>query len=62
MLFDLIQYNRGRMVAGTPDVVKAQLTAIAENAGVDEIIATTITEKFEDRVRSYELLAEVFGL
>ena len=57
-----IQYNRGRMVAGTPDVVKAQLTAIAENAGVDEIIATTITEKFEDRVRSYELLAEVFGL
>lgn len=57
-----IRYNRGRMVAGTPEVVKAQLTAIAQSAGVDEIVATTITEKFEDRVRSYELLAEAFGL
>jgi luciferase family oxidoreductase group 1 len=57
-----ILHNRGRMVAGTPAVVRAQLTAIAQNAGVEEIVATTITEKFEDRVRSYELLAEAFNL
>ena len=57
-----IEYNRGRMITGTPEVVKSRLLSLADETGVPEIIVTTITERFEDRVRSYELLAEAFGL
>jgi alkanesulfonate monooxygenase SsuD/methylene tetrahydromethanopterin reductase-like flavin-dependent oxidoreductase (luciferase family) len=49
-------------VSGTPGQVHAQLTAMAAECGVDEITAVTITADFQDRVRSYELLAEAFEL
>jgi luciferase family oxidoreductase group 1 len=55
-----MQRNTGRMIAGTPDQVKAQLLELAETCQVDEIMAVTITHSFEDRLRSYELLAEMF--
>jgi glutamyl/glutaminyl-tRNA synthetase len=35
---------------------------MAAECGVDEITAVTITADFQDRVRSYELLAEAFEL
>ena len=54
--------NHNRVVSGTPEQVHAQLTAIAADYEVDEIAAVTITADFEARLRSYELLAEVFGL
>jgi luciferase family oxidoreductase group 1 len=57
-----IHVNRGRMVTGTPGPVKAQLEEIAARAGVEELVVTTITQHFEDRLRSYELLAAAFGL
>lgn len=57
-----IRYNSNRMVAGTPEQVKAQLTELAGEYGVDEIIAVTITYDFRDRLRSYELLAQTFEL
>jgi luciferase family oxidoreductase group 1 len=57
-----IRYNRGRMVTGTAGPVKKQLETIAAAAGVGELVVTTITEHFEDRLRSYELLAAAFGL
>jgi luciferase family oxidoreductase group 1 len=57
-----IRYNRNRIIAGTPDTVKAQLTDLAAEYGVDEIVVVTITHDFADRVRSYELLAEAFDL
>jgi luciferase family oxidoreductase group 1 len=59
---DRIRYNRQRVVAGNPEMVKNRLTQLAESYNVDEIIAVTITEDFADRLRSYELLAEMFGL
>ncbi|MEO8887426.1 MAG: LLM class flavin-dependent oxidoreductase [Mucilaginibacter sp.] len=59
---DRIRYNRQRVVAGTPAMVKERLTNLAESYGIDEIIAVTITENFEDRLRSYELLAQLFEL
>ena len=55
-----IWYNRKRVIAGTPDRVKTRLTQLAEEYNVDEIIAVTITEHFEDRLQSYKLLAEMF--
>jgi luciferase family oxidoreductase group 1 len=59
--FHLAQ-NRGRVVSGTPEQVHAQFTKMAADYAVDEITAVTITANFQDRLRSYELLAEAFEL
>jgi luciferase family oxidoreductase group 1 len=57
---DRIRYNRQRVVAGSPEMVKMRLSQLAESYAIDEIMAVTITEDFDDRMRSYELLAELF--
>jgi luciferase family oxidoreductase group 1 len=57
-----LAHNNNRVVSGTPEQVHAQFTKIAADYGVDEITAVTITADFEDRRRSYELLAEAFEL
>jgi luciferase family oxidoreductase group 1 len=57
-----IQYNRKRVITGTPAAIKQKLAALAESYDVDEIIAVTITERFDDRLTSYRLLAEVFEI
>jgi luciferase family oxidoreductase group 1 len=54
--------NRARSVIGTPDVVREKLEGLAQEFDVDEIVISTFTERIEDRLRSYELLAELFGL
>ncbi|RVU01784.1 LLM class flavin-dependent oxidoreductase [Mucilaginibacter limnophilus] len=59
---DRIAYNSKRVITGTPDQIKAKLTTLADEYDVDELMIVTITEEFEDRLRSYELLAEVFGM
>ncbi len=59
---DRIRYNRQRVVAGSPKMVTNRLTQLAESYDVDEIIAVTIAEDFNDRKRSYELLADSFWL
>ncbi|MBM9500196.1 LLM class flavin-dependent oxidoreductase [Leptospira sp. 201903071] len=58
----VILQNRGRMVAGTPDRVKEEILQIVEEYDVDEVVLTTITYDFEDRLRSYRLLANAFNL
>ena len=55
-------HNRKRVIAGTPVQLKEKLTKLAEEYDVEEIIAVTITEDFGDRLESYRLLAEQFGL
>jgi len=57
-----LAHNRGRVVSGTPEQVHQQLTGLAAACGVDEVAAVTITADFQDRLRSYELLAEAFEL
>lgn len=57
-----IRNNSGRIVSGTPDQVKAELSALASAFEVDEIILTTMTYSQQDRLRSFELLSEAFGL
>lgn len=57
-----INSNRERMVSGTPEQVKRQLQEMAAEYEVDELVVITITHNFEDRLRSYELLAEAFEL
>ncbi|MCD6068070.1 MAG: Luciferase-like monooxygenase [Bacteroidetes bacterium] len=57
-----IHNNRGRIVSGTPDNVRKQLMALANEFRASEIIVTTMTWSHADRLRSFELLAAEFGL
>jgi luciferase family oxidoreductase group 1 len=57
---DRINYNRQRVITGKPAEMKIKLTRLAADYDVDEIIAVTITEDFEDRLKSYQLLADIF--
>jgi luciferase family oxidoreductase group 1 len=57
-----IRFNQGRIVSGTQDQVKKQLTSLAKETGVEEIMVTTMTHSQKDRLRSFELIAASFGL
>src|SRR5436190_10529610 len=51
-----------RLVLGTPDRVRAELEAVAADYGAEEVIVVSITFDHEARRRSYELIADAFGL
>jgi len=51
-----------RMVCGTPEQVRARLEERVQRYVADELMLVTITHEHAARVRSYELLAEAFGL
>jgi luciferase family oxidoreductase group 1 len=51
-----------RSIVGTPGSVRERLLALAEAHGAEELVVVTITYDFQSRQRSYELLADAFGL
>ena len=51
-----------RAVIGSPEQVRAGLEAVAAEYGADELLVLTITHDHAARQRSYELIAEAFGL
>ncbi|MEI2618681.1 MAG: LLM class flavin-dependent oxidoreductase [Thermomicrobiales bacterium] len=57
-----IKANRDRFTIGSPATVKAKILALAEETGADEVMITTSVHSHAARVRSYELIAEAFGL
>ena len=57
-----VKANRSRNIIGNPEQVKESLEGIAQEFGVEEIVVLTITHDFKARLRSYQLLAEVFNL
>jgi luciferase family oxidoreductase group 1 len=57
-----IERNRRRSFFGAPEQVKAHLTELAAQFGVEELVILTITHDPAARLRSYELLAQAFGL
>ena len=57
-----VMLNRPRVIFGKPREVKERLAALANDYGVDEVMMVTITDTFEARLRSYELVAREFGL
>ncbi len=57
-----IQQNRQRLIFGTPDKVKAQIEEMATRYDVEEFIILSNCYEFSARIRSYELIAEAFGL
>jgi alkanesulfonate monooxygenase SsuD/methylene tetrahydromethanopterin reductase-like flavin-dependent oxidoreductase (luciferase family) len=58
----IVSGARSRSIVGTPEQVRDRLLDLGGQAGADEFVVLTITHDFAARVRSYELLAEVFGL
>jgi luciferase family oxidoreductase group 1 len=51
-----------RMVLGSPETVRAGLETIAGEYGAGEVILVTVTHSYAARKRSYELIAQAFGL
>jgi luciferase family oxidoreductase group 1 len=51
-----------RTIAGTPEEVKARMLALGEETGVDEFVVVNQCHDFGFRLKTYELLAEVFEL
>jgi len=51
-----------RGIIGSPETVRAGVEQLAADYLADEVIAVTITHDHQARRRSYELLAEAFGL
>jgi luciferase family oxidoreductase group 1 len=57
-----IARQRERLVVGSADQVRGRLLALLEAASADELMITTMVYDHDARRRSYELLAEAFGL
>jgi alkanesulfonate monooxygenase SsuD/methylene tetrahydromethanopterin reductase-like flavin-dependent oxidoreductase (luciferase family) len=53
---------RAATVVGGPLRVRAELTALADSYGVEELLVVTVCHDPVARLRSYELLARSFGL
>ncbi|WP_026332616.1 LLM class flavin-dependent oxidoreductase [Deinococcus apachensis] len=54
--------GRNLLVYGTPDEVKARLEELASRFEADELMVTSNIHSHEERVESYELLADAFNL
>jgi luciferase family oxidoreductase group 1 len=54
--------RRRRSIVGSPATVVPQIREVARGYGVEEVMVVTITFDHVARRRSYELLAEAFGL
>ena len=59
---DFLHNSKGRMFVGSPVTIRAELQELAKQAGVDEIMITSLIHNHEARKRSYELLAREFGV
>jgi luciferase family oxidoreductase group 1 len=59
---DQLRRYRRAQVLGDAEGVRAQLDALLEEAGADELMVLTMVHDHAARLRSYELLARAFGL
>ena len=57
-----IAHHQRRVVYGAPDTVRSRLLELRDEYEADELMAITITGDYQSRLRSYELLADVFKL
>jgi luciferase family oxidoreductase group 1 len=57
---EFVQANRNRLFVGSPTSLRDRLTRRAAEAGVDELMITTLIHDHAARRRSYSLLAEAF--
>src|ERR671932_2040634 len=53
---------RSMQIAGDPQAVRARIEELAEHTAADEVMLTTNVYDHAERLRSYELLAEIFEI
>jgi luciferase family oxidoreductase group 1 len=58
----IAHHARRRSIAGAPEQVRDRLLEMAAAHRADELVVVTITHDPKARLRSYELLAQAFGL
>lgn len=58
----IVHHAKRRTIAGAPEQVRDRLLALAGAYGAVELMIVAITFDFKARLRSYQLLAEAFGL
>jgi luciferase family oxidoreductase group 1 len=58
----IVGSSTGSHVVGDPEQVAAGLDSLLERTGADELIVTTSLFRHEDRLHSFELLADLAGL
>lgn len=49
-------------IAGDPEQLRGRLSSLARDYGVEELFVLTLCHAYDARLRSYELLAQAFGL
>ena len=50
-----------RMIIGNPEKVKRDLLSLTNQYGIDEVMIVTITHDYDDRLKSYKLLADMIN-
>ena len=58
----IVHHAKRRTIAGAPEQVRDRLLDLSGAYGAAELMIVTITFDFKARLRSYQLLAEAFGL
>jgi alkanesulfonate monooxygenase SsuD/methylene tetrahydromethanopterin reductase-like flavin-dependent oxidoreductase (luciferase family) len=59
---EIIRSWTSSSIVGDPDTVATELHALADRTGADELMITTMVHGHEDRLTSYDLLAEKMEL
>ncbi len=57
-----LNHRRASRYIGSPEQIKTQLDGLVKRLMVDELTIVTITDQLEDRLESYRLIAEIYGL
>ena len=57
---EALRAYRDLVIVGSPETVRAEIEDLAGRTGVDEVMVSTMTHSHEERLRSYELVAEAF--
>ncbi|ALE73170.1 FMN-linked alkanal monooxygenase [Pseudonocardia sp. EC080610-09] len=57
-----VEQRQADQIIGDPATVRAGVEELVSRTGVDELMVTTATYRGEDRLRSYELLADAVGV
>ena len=52
----------GGQAIGGPETVRSRLDDLAARTGADELMLTTMVHGHADRIRSYEIVAELYEL
>jgi len=58
----IVAFYKQILIVGTPEQVRARIEEVAKRTEADEVMITTHAYDAAARIRSYELVAQAFGL